>query len=183
VDQEEPCRPVTVEPRRHLTRIRVGVKHGTGVDFSSDADNGVPAMPFVVDPSTSSAVFDQYPTPIVTALKAALAVSSNEVATHRALLELAETVLQYLALVSWFEYVAHGPRSAKLDEFVTSVQRPSMGHWVRLFRDASKCNGTSVLSFPVTQKFPPAQLQDQANFVAMYEVVKEALSFEIPPGK
>ena len=137
-------------------------------------------MPFEIDPRHVSEIREAYPRPIADAFVKGLR-ASGEVAAHQALLDFAETVLQYLALIAWFEYVAHGPRSEKLDCFVESVKKPSMGNWKDLFRDASKCNQTSVLSFSVTEKLASDRVAHQAAFVTCFDAVKKGLGFGIPP--
>ena len=135
-------------------------------------------MQFEIDPAIVE-IRETYPTPVANAFAKVLG-TSGEVGLHQALLELAETVLQYLALIAWFEYVAHGPRSDKLDEFVGRVGKPSMGAWKDLLREASRNNPTSLLSFPVTEKLPADQSAQQSEFVARFDAVKEGLTFDIP---
>ena len=138
-------------------------------------------MPFKLTEALEDEVIQAYPKPVAEPFQKMLALQG--VAGHRALLDAAESTLKYLALAAWSEYADHGVRSEATDDWVRSVRSPSMGHWLRLFREASSQNATSILSVNVGLKHPTSDVERQARFRLAWTLVKEGLGHSIPASK
>lgn len=138
-------------------------------------------MGFELTEALEDEIVHTYPRPVAEAFEKTLGARS--VAAHRALLDAAEHALKYLAIAAWSEYAEHGVRSQKLEGWVDTVPRPSMGHWLRLFQEASKVNATSVLSVNVAEKHSPGEVEWQARFRVAWGFVKKGQSYGIAPDK
>ena len=138
-------------------------------------------MAFELTEAREDEITQVYPRPVAEAFKKAL--EAQGVAAHPALLGAAECSMKYLALVAWSEYAHQGVRASKTDAWVGTVKRPAMGQWLRLFRETSPLNATSVLSVNLAQRHAVADVERQAHFRLVWNLVKEGIGFEIPPSR
>jgi hypothetical protein len=123
-------------------------------------------------------VVADYPTPIAEALRR-VSELHEPVVVHTALFHLAETALQYLALVAWSEYRALAPRDAAVEQLVSSTRKPAMGHWLQLLGAASSAHSNGLLRFPLSQRLDPRVMERAGRFVTAWDAVKRAMSYEM----
>ena len=137
-------------------------------------------MAFELTEAKEEQIIQAYPKPVAEAFKKTLVAQG--VAAHAPLLQAAECALKYLALAAWSEYADHAVRSAQTDTWVGTVKKPGMGDWLRLFRESSSHNATSVLSVNVAQKHPSAEVEWQARFKTAWTLVTEGLGYGVLPS-
>ncbi len=135
-----------------------------------------------INPEHEDMIVALFPSPIAEAYEG-VQETHGPILRFKALAVLAETILQYAGLVAWSEYVAQGAGAQGLDAFVAETRKPSMGEWLRLFRESSESSQTSILSIRLTDKFAPTTIEALADFKAMWAAVREAVSFQIAPEK
>ena len=133
----------------------------------------------VIDEAEERELCQDFPRPIAEAY-ARSASCREPVAEQKALLDLAEVAVRYLALVAHAELQHHRLAASGVEAHLADRKPPTFGRWLALFREASVANQRSILSFPVGETIEPPLFRRAVGFVTLWQRLTSALDIGVP---
>jgi len=131
-------------------------------------------------PPDENRLVSHYPAPISQAFQH-MHEARHATERHKRMLELAETIVSYVASIAWSEYAELGPRSPELDAWVGGIHKASFGHWVQLLQRSAEQAQRSIINFPIDQKFDSREFEHQSAFISTWEAVRKGLcKYRVP---